>query len=149
MIKWEREAKTPAGFEKVVKELKKNPDVDNPYAIAWSMKNRGIKPKAMNKPISEGDMTGLTSMSAKGDKGEAEFEVEKEKEGIEIEVAMVVESKEAASAKLEGIAKQIGDGYVQGTFFEGEWELNKEEAGAAEVEPEKKDEEPIQEEGSY
>lgn len=36
---------TPPGYEKVVKGLKKNPKVDNPWAIAWSMKNKGIKPK--------------------------------------------------------------------------------------------------------
>ena len=36
---------TPAGYEKVVKGLKKNPKVDNPWAVANAMKNKGIKPK--------------------------------------------------------------------------------------------------------
>lgn len=36
---------TPSGYEKVVKGLKKNPEVDNPWAIANAMKNKGIKPK--------------------------------------------------------------------------------------------------------
>lgn len=31
----------PPGGEKVVKALKKNKDVDNPFAVAWSMKNKG------------------------------------------------------------------------------------------------------------
>ena len=31
----------PPGGEKVVKALKRNKDVDNPYAVAWSMKNKG------------------------------------------------------------------------------------------------------------
>jgi hypothetical protein len=33
--------KAPKGGEKVVKALKKNKDVDNPWAVAWSMKNKG------------------------------------------------------------------------------------------------------------
>jgi hypothetical protein len=39
-------AKTPKGFEPVVKELKHQKGVANPWAVAWSMKNKGIKPKA-------------------------------------------------------------------------------------------------------
>jgi hypothetical protein len=35
----------PKGYEDVVKALKKEPDVDNPWAVAWSMKSKGIKPK--------------------------------------------------------------------------------------------------------
>lgn len=38
-----KEAATPPGGEHVVKELKKNPKVDNPWAVAWSMKNKGDK----------------------------------------------------------------------------------------------------------
>lgn len=40
----DKEAVAPPGFEKVVKELKKNPEVENPWAIAWSMKNKGDRP---------------------------------------------------------------------------------------------------------
>lgn len=36
---------TPPGYERVVKALKKNPDVDNPWAVAWSMKNKKDKQK--------------------------------------------------------------------------------------------------------
>ena len=35
--------KTPPGGEKVVKALKKNKDVKNPWATAWSMKKKGYK----------------------------------------------------------------------------------------------------------
>jgi len=41
----ELEEATPKGYEDVVIALKKEPDVDNPWAVAWSMKNKGIKPK--------------------------------------------------------------------------------------------------------
>lgn len=33
--------KAPPGGEKVVKALKKQKGVDNPFAVAWSMKNKG------------------------------------------------------------------------------------------------------------
>jgi hypothetical protein len=36
---------TPKGYEKIVKGLKKSGDVENPWAIAWWMKGKGIKPK--------------------------------------------------------------------------------------------------------
>jgi hypothetical protein len=48
-------AKTPKGFEPVVKELKKKGDVANPWAVAWSMKNKGIKPKASKVMASDED----------------------------------------------------------------------------------------------
>lgn len=35
----------PKGYEDIIKSLKKNPNVDNPWAVAWSMKNKGIQPK--------------------------------------------------------------------------------------------------------
>jgi len=36
---------TPPGYEKIVKGLKRSKSVKNPWAVAWSMKNKGIKPK--------------------------------------------------------------------------------------------------------
>lgn len=39
----------PEGYEKIVKALKKSPSVDNPWAVAWSMKKKGIKPKKSKK----------------------------------------------------------------------------------------------------
>lgn len=35
----------PPGYEKTVKALKKEPSIDNPWALAWSMKKKGVKPK--------------------------------------------------------------------------------------------------------
>lgn len=49
---------TPPGYEHVVKGLKKNPDVDNPWAVAWWMKGQGIHPKkAKAKKSKEDDGT--------------------------------------------------------------------------------------------
>jgi hypothetical protein len=36
---------TPPGYEKIVKGLKRSKSVENPWAIAWWMKGKGIKPK--------------------------------------------------------------------------------------------------------
>lgn len=33
----------PPGFEGTVKAMKKHKDIDNPFALAWSMKNKGYK----------------------------------------------------------------------------------------------------------
>ena len=35
--------KAPPGFEGTVKAMKKHKDIDNPWALAWSMKNKGYK----------------------------------------------------------------------------------------------------------
>jgi ribosomal protein L37AE/L43A len=36
-------AVAPPGAEHAVKEMKKDPDIDNPFALAWYMKNKGDK----------------------------------------------------------------------------------------------------------
>lgn len=36
--------KAPPGWEGTVKAMKKHPEIDNPYALSWSMRNRGDKP---------------------------------------------------------------------------------------------------------
>jgi hypothetical protein len=33
----------PPGWEGTVKAMKKHKDIDNPWALAWSMKNKGMK----------------------------------------------------------------------------------------------------------
>ncbi len=33
----------PPGFEGTVKRMKKHKDIDNPYALAWYLKNKGAK----------------------------------------------------------------------------------------------------------
>lgn len=35
----------PKGYEKIVKALKKEPSIENPWAVAWSLKKKGIRPK--------------------------------------------------------------------------------------------------------
>lgn len=37
-------ADAPPGWEGPVKEMKKDKDIDNPWALAWYMKNKGDKP---------------------------------------------------------------------------------------------------------
>ncbi|MGW8177886.1 MAG: hypothetical protein ACWGQW_03715 [bacterium] len=39
-----KEAVAPPGWEPTVKELKKEKDIDNPWALAWWMKGKGYKP---------------------------------------------------------------------------------------------------------
>ena len=36
--------KAPPGWEGTVKKMKKHKDIDNPWALAWSMKNQGDTP---------------------------------------------------------------------------------------------------------
>jgi hypothetical protein len=43
-----RQASAPPGWEGTVKEMKKENGIDNPYALAWSMKNKGYTPHAAN-----------------------------------------------------------------------------------------------------
>jgi len=39
-------AVAPPGWEGTVKDMKKEKDIDNPFALAWSMKNKGYTPHA-------------------------------------------------------------------------------------------------------
>ena len=34
----------PPGWEHTIKRMKKSGDIDNPFALAWYMRNRGMKP---------------------------------------------------------------------------------------------------------
>ena len=40
---------SPPGWEGSVRAMKDNPKIDNPYALAWSMKNKGHKPHYKDK----------------------------------------------------------------------------------------------------
>ena len=44
----------PAGWEGTVKAMKKNKDVDNPWALAWYMKNKGYTSKEARQAIKSG-----------------------------------------------------------------------------------------------
>lgn len=50
---------TPPGYERIVKTLKRQPDVANPWAVAWSMKRRGIGPKEAGEAAPGSAATGL------------------------------------------------------------------------------------------
>jgi len=41
---WGKESVTAPGWEKTVRKLKKEPGVDNPWALTWSMHNKGYTP---------------------------------------------------------------------------------------------------------
>ena len=41
---------SPPGWEGTVKAMKKHPEIDNPWALAWYMKNKGYK---SHKPVEE------------------------------------------------------------------------------------------------
>jgi len=45
----ELEEVSPPGFKGTVKAMKKHKDIDNPYALAWYMKNKGNTPHYKNK----------------------------------------------------------------------------------------------------
>jgi len=61
----------PPGFEGTVKAMKKHKDIDNPWALAWSMKNKGYKShkKADGTPKNENyqDPMAATSMPNDGE----------------------------------------------------------------------------------
>jgi hypothetical protein len=43
----------PPGWEGPIKKMKKDPNIDNPFALAYWMKNRGFMPKSAKKKSSE------------------------------------------------------------------------------------------------
>lgn len=40
----EQQAKAPPGWKKTVEHMKDHPEIDNPFALSWYMKNKGDKP---------------------------------------------------------------------------------------------------------
>lgn len=52
--KGNKEAVAPPGMEDVVMELKKDPNIDNPFAVAWSMYNKEHGKESSTKEASEG-----------------------------------------------------------------------------------------------
>lgn len=42
-------AKAPPGWKKTVEDMKKHEEIDNPFALAWYMKNKGDKPHKKSK----------------------------------------------------------------------------------------------------
>lgn len=52
------EESAPPGWEKTVKAMKKHDEIDNPYALAWSMKNKGYKSHKKESAVGEAVPTG-------------------------------------------------------------------------------------------
>jgi hypothetical protein len=48
----------PPGWEKTVKAMKKHDEIDNPFALAWSMKNKGYKSHKKESTVGEATPTG-------------------------------------------------------------------------------------------
>ena len=46
---WMFKEKSPPGWENTVKKMKKYKEIDNPYALAWYMANKGDKPEDWEK----------------------------------------------------------------------------------------------------
>ena len=49
----------PPGWEKSIKRMKRSKDVDNPFAMAWWLKNRGAKPakeEAAAEPVFDAEV---------------------------------------------------------------------------------------------
>ena len=59
----------PPGFEGTVKAMKKHKDIDNPWALAWSMKNKGYKShkKSDGTPKNENYQDPMAASSMPGD----------------------------------------------------------------------------------
>jgi hypothetical protein len=50
----EHMASAPPGWEGTVEEMKKEKDIDNPFALAWWMKNKGMKPHEKSSDMGSG-----------------------------------------------------------------------------------------------
>ncbi len=46
----QQEAVAPPGWEDTVKKMKKHKEIDNPWALAWYMKNKGAEPHHASSP---------------------------------------------------------------------------------------------------
>lgn len=68
----------PPGFEGTVKAMKKHKDIDNPWALAWSMKNKGYKShkKADGTPKNENYQDPMAASSMPGDCANSPDDVE-------------------------------------------------------------------------
>lgn len=66
---------SPAGFKGTVKAMKKHPEIDNPYALAWHMKKKGYK--------SHRTASGAMKEEACGCEDEKEPKLKKSEGGVE------------------------------------------------------------------
>ena len=64
----EHEAKSPPGWGKTVEKMKEDhPEIDNPFALAWHMKNKGYTPHyAARSVLTPGVSTLLRLLRSKG-----------------------------------------------------------------------------------
>lgn len=71
----------PPGFKGTVKAMKKHKDIDNPYALAWSMKNKGYKShkKTDGTPKNENFQDPMAASSMPNDGANSPDDVEQPK----------------------------------------------------------------------
>lgn len=62
--------KAPPGFEGTVKAMKKHSEIDNPFALAWSMKNKGYKSHKKADGTAKNEETGVSFTSLRSKLGE-------------------------------------------------------------------------------
>ena len=89
----------PPGWEDTVKAMKKHKEIDNPWALAWYMKNKGYKSHEARNAI-RGEDTMKNFKELRG----AVKEQEKEKDPIR-----VAKAKATKDMKIARLKKQIGD----------------------------------------
>ena len=53
----EQEAKAPPGWKKTVEHMKGHPEIDNPFALSWYMKEKGDKPHKKSSVAAGGGVT--------------------------------------------------------------------------------------------
>lgn len=92
----DKEAVAPEGWEETVKKMKKHPEIDNPWALAWYMKNKGATPGG--KEASEFAQAAIKYAS---DTAVAEFKAEVMSTNVAIRFAKTFPSQEALNKYLQ------------------------------------------------
>lgn len=91
-----KEAVAPEGWEETVKKMKRHPEIDNPWALAWHMKNKGDVPGG--KEAAEFAQAVVKHAS---DSAAAEFQSTVTSERVAIRFAKTFPSTEALNKYLQ------------------------------------------------
>jgi len=136
--------KAPPGFEGTVKAMKKHPEIDNPYALSWYLKNKGAK-SHRNKDGSVKEEAISEAAPFKTKEDAVKYAKEKVKthrdslDGIEIhahsggfDVNHTSNSSGRNSLQKIG-AKHVGTIYKEETIVEGAYEKSEENKRSADA----------------
>ena len=127
---WMFKEKAPPGWENTVKKMKKHKDIENPYALAWYMANKGDKPEEWEKHtigekmISFKDFNESTKEYAKSLKKMANDRALKmltksERENLKKIADLLSKEKREELGIDEGMKKSTMYGIVKGTQEKG------------------------------